>query len=589
MSEARKAERRPTRKRRCAIYTRKSTDEGLEQAFNSLDAQREACAAFVLSQKHEGWTTLPALYDDGGYSGGTMERPALRKLIADIEAGQIDVVVVYKVDRLTRALSDFAKLVEIFDRRGVSFVSITQQFNTTTSMGRLTLNVLLSFAQFEREVIGERVRDKIAASKKKGMWMGGTVPLGYDVKDRKLVINRAEARIVVDIFQRYRRLRSVRTLSEDLATAGIKSKRRVHPDGTEYGRQRFSHGALYLLLQNRIYRGETTHKGNSYPGEHPAIVDKQLWDAVQAILAENRVARTAGAGTRHPSLLTGLVFDKAGGRLTPTHCVKKGTRYRYYVSTTLVTGAAKGGSPRLRIPAGNLEQLVLDRLRTFLSNRAEILDAISHEPDSSTPYRRLFERGRQFADELTAGTPENAKATVTNLICRVEIWSDCIRIGISRARLAALLAAQATDLPSDEKNKPNDSADDILTIMAAARLARVGREMKMLIDGQDDAAAADPSLLRVIALAHDIQTRLIQDTGLSAHDIARQEHVSAAYIYTLLRLPWLAPDITTAIVNGKQPPQLSANQLMRLTARLPIDWGAQRTLLGFAENKRAAL
>ena len=279
------------------------------------------------------------------------------------------------------------------------------------------------------------------------------------------------------------------------------------------------------------------------------------------------------------------MFDEAGGRLTPTHCVKKGTRYRYYVSTALVTGAAKGGSPRLRIPAGNLERLVLDRLRTFLSNRAEILDAISHEPDSAALHRRLFERGRQIADELSAETPENARATVTNLICRVEIRADCIRIGIARARLTALLAAQSIDLPMDEENKPNDSADDILTIMAAAKLARVGGEMKMLIDGQDDTATADPSLLRVIARAHDIQERLTQDTGLSAHDIARQEQVSAAYIYTLLRLPWLAPDITTAIVNGKQPPQLSAKQLMRLTARLPIDWAEQRTLLGFAENK----
>jgi site-specific DNA recombinase len=295
MAEREKPVLRSAKRIRCAIYTRKSTDEGLEQAFNSLDAQREACAAFILSQKHEGWTVLPTAYDDGGYSGGTLQRPALKKLIADMEAGQIDVVVVYKVDRLTRALSDFAKLVEIFDRRGVSFVSITQQFNTTTSMGRLTLNVLLSFAQFEREVIGERVRDKIAASKKKGMWMGGTVPLGYDVKDRKLVPNHGEDRIVADIFRRYLRLKSVRTLAEELAIAGIKSKRRIRPNGTEYGHQRFSHGALYLLLQNRTYRGEIVHKGLSYPGQHAAIVDKQLWEAVQWTLAENRVARVNGS------------------------------------------------------------------------------------------------------------------------------------------------------------------------------------------------------------------------------------------------------------------------------------------------------
>ena len=252
---------------------KRSTDEGLEKDFNSLEAQREACAAFIQSQKHEGWTPISTAYDDGGYSGGTMERPALQRLLADIEAGRIDVIVVYKVDRLTRALSDFAKLVEVFDRRGVSFVSITQQFNTTTSMGRLTLNILLSFAQFERELIGERVRDKVAASKKKGMWMGGTVPLGYDAKDRKLVINKIEARKVLDIYQRYLRLKSVRALQAELDAAGIKSKQRVRPDGKDHGTQRFSQGALYLLLQNRTYRGEATHKGNAYPGEHSAIVD----------------------------------------------------------------------------------------------------------------------------------------------------------------------------------------------------------------------------------------------------------------------------------------------------------------------------
>ena len=292
MAESERAPRRSAKKIRCAIYTRKSSDEGLEQAFNSLDAQREACAAFIQSQKHEGWTVLPTLYDDGGFSGGTLERPALKRLLADIEAGQIDVIVVYKVDRLTRALSDFAKLVEIFERRGVSFVSITQQFSTTTSMSRLTLNVLLSFAQFEREVIGERVRDKIAASKKKGMWMGGMPPLGYDVKDRKLVVNDDEARTVVDIYQRYLALKSVRMLQNE-----IRSKRRTRPDGTEYGGQSLSRGALYLMLQNRLYRGEITHKGNSYSGEHPAIIEQPVWDEVQAVLAQNRVERATGAKT----------------------------------------------------------------------------------------------------------------------------------------------------------------------------------------------------------------------------------------------------------------------------------------------------
>ena len=379
MAESEKASRRSAKRMRCAIYTRKSSEEGLEQAFNSLDAQREACAAFILSQKHEGWTVLPTLYDDGGFSGGTMDRPALQRLLGDIGAGKVDVVVVYKIDRLTRSLFDFAKIVEAFDARGVSFVSVTQQFNTTTSMGRLTLNVLLSFAQFEREVTGERIRDKIAASKKKGMWMGGLPSLGYDVQNRKLVVNEEEALTVLHIFRRYVQLRSVRALQAELDAAGIRSKRRTLADGTPYGGQKLSRGALYLMLQNRIYRGEITHKGNAYPGEHPAIVDKALWDQVQAMLAENRVNRATGSDAKHPSLLVGLVFDENGERLTPSHAVKKGTRYRYYVSRSLITGAAKDRSKGRRIPAANLETLVITRLQTLLADRGAILDAIQNE------------------------------------------------------------------------------------------------------------------------------------------------------------------------------------------------------------------
>jgi site-specific DNA recombinase len=316
MSKLREPTRRPSRRLRCAIYTRKSSDEGLEQAFNTLDAQREACAAFILSQKHEGWTVLPTLYDDGGYSGGTLDRPALQRLLADIAEAKVDVVAVYKIDRLTRSLFDFAKIVEAFDARGVSFVSITQQFNTTTSMGRLTLNVLLSFAQFEREVAGERIRDKIAASKKKGMWMGGLPALGYDVRDRKLIVNKEEAQTLLYIFRRYVELRSVRALKVELDAAGIRSKHRSFTDGTVYGGHKLSRGALYLMLQNRIYRGEITHKGSAYPGEHKAIVDNALWDKVQAVLAE-KIDRATGADAKYPSLLAGLAFDENGERLTP--------------------------------------------------------------------------------------------------------------------------------------------------------------------------------------------------------------------------------------------------------------------------------
>src|SRR5438034_5253449 len=527
--------RRPAKRVRCAIYTRKSSDEGLEQAFNSLHAQREACAAFILSQKHEGWLVLPALYDDGGYSGGSLERPALKRLLADIEAGQIDVVVVYKVDRLTRALSDFAKLVEIFDRLGVSFVSITQQFNTTTSMGRLTLNVLLSFAQFEREVIGERVRDKIAASKKKGMWMGGMPPLGYDVKDRKLVVNDAEARTVVNIYRRYLVLKSVHALKDELEEAGIRSKRRVRPDGTEYGGQRFSRGALYLMLQNRLYRGDVTHQGNSYLGEHLAIIEQPLWDEVQAVLAKNRIERATGVRAKHPSLLAGLVFDETGERLTPTYSVKKGTRYRYYVSTALLTGAARKRSNGRRIPAGNLEGLVINGLRTFLADPAAILDAGHDELHSGAGQSHLIERGRQVAEELGAMAPDKVKAMLMALLCRVKIKPDRIEINISRHRLAVLLAGQSID-PTMQDQRRDRGSDDVVTFVAPARLKRVGREMRMLVENSDDHTAADPSLLRVIARAHDIQARLIQNTKLTVHDIARVERVTAAYIYTLLRL-----------------------------------------------------
>ena len=574
MAESENTLRRPAKRARCAIYTRKSSEEGLDQAFNSLDAQREASAAFILSQKHEGWVVLPTLYDDGGYSGGTMERPALQRLLTDIEAGRIDVVVVYKVDRLTRALSDFAKLVEVFERRGVSFVSITQQFNTTTSMGRLTLNVLLSFAQFEREVIGERVRDKIAASKKKGMWVGGMPPLGYDVRDRKLVVNDEEARTVVEIYRRYLALKSVRTLKEELAGSGIRSKRRVRPDGSKYGGQKLARGALYLMLQNRIYRGEITHKGNSYPGEHPAIIDQPLWDEVQAVLAKNRVERATGVRAKHPSLLGGFVFDTTGERLTPTYAI------RYYVSASLVREAKRGRSGGWRIPAGDLEALVINRLHTFLTDPAAILDAVECESQGNSGQSRLTERAGRIAEELGAQPPDKTKAMLMTLLCRVVVNSDRIEIDISRRLLARLLADQSIDLTRQDQTLDRPS-NDVLTLMAPARLQRVGREMRMLVENSDDKAVADPSLLRIIARAHDVQRRLSQNTKLTVQDVAREERVTAAYVYTLLRLPWLAPDIITAIINGWQPRQLKATTLMQRASRLPADWAEQRALLGF--------
>jgi site-specific DNA recombinase len=466
-----KSKKASSRSSRCAIYTRKSTEEGLEQAFNSLDAQREACAAFILSQKHEGWTVLPTLYNDGGFSGGTMERPALQRLLSDIGAGKVDVVV-YKIDRLTRSLFDFAKIVDAFDAKGVSFVSITQQFNTSTSMGRLTLNVLLSFAQFEREVAGERIRDKIAASKKKGMWMGGLPPLGYDVKDRALVVNEEEARTILHIFRRYLELRSVRALKTELEEAGIRSKRRTYADGTRCGGQRFSRGALYLMLQNRIYRGEITHKGNTYPGEHAAIVDKQLWDQVQTILAENRVNRATGSDAKQPSLLVGLAFDGNGERLTPSHAVKKGTRYRYYVSRSLIIGTAKDQALGRRIPAGNLEKLVITKLRAFLADQGAILDVIRGEHPDGTSQKRLIARGRQRAEELASLAPDQTRAMLIALLSRIDLKPDRLEIKLRRQNLIKLLHAQSIDL-APRGNKWEQESKDVLTLTVKARLQRV--------------------------------------------------------------------------------------------------------------------
>src|ERR1700730_17836262 len=350
---------------RCAVYTRKSSEEGLEQEFNSLQAQREACEAFIKSQRHEGWVCLPDGYDDGGLSGATMERPALQQLLAEIHAGRVDIVVVYKVDRLPRSLADFAKIVEIFDTKGASFVSVTQQFNTTTSMGRLTLNVLLSFAQFERELTGERIRDKIAASKKKGMWMGGTVPLGYDRSDHRLIVNQAEAKTVNEIFKQYLKLGCVEELKTYLARERICSKVRSSSAGRSYGGAMFSRGALYHLLSNRVYLGKTVHQGQCYPGLHDAIVPLDLWEQVAARLEANNQGRRTRKSVSTPSLLSRIVFDTKGVRFTPTHAVKKRKRYRYYTSQSVIRQAGIGPTVT-RFPAQGLETLVTSQILCLL-------------------------------------------------------------------------------------------------------------------------------------------------------------------------------------------------------------------------------
>ena len=335
------------------------------------------------------------------------------------------------------------------------------------------------------------------------------------------------------------------------------------------------------MLQNRLYRGEVSHKGNSYPGQHPAIIDELLWNEVQTVLAQNRIERRTGARSKSPSLLAGLLFDETGERLTPTFSVKKGTRYRYYVSTALVTGEERKSLSGRRIPAGNLEGLVINGLRTFLADPTAILDAIDDELQGGSGQGQVIARGRQAAEELGTLAPDQVKAAIMTLLYRVEIKSDRIKIDVSRHRLATFLAEQSMDAATTRDQKLDRDPDDILTLEVPACLKRVGREMRMLVENSDDHTAADPNLLRIIARAHDIQKRLTQNTELTVHHVAREERVSAAYIYTLLRLPWLAPDITTAIINGRQPPQLKTMKLMRQASRLPTDWTEQRTLLGF--------
>jgi site-specific DNA recombinase len=557
---------------RCAIYTRKSSEEGLDQEFNSLQAQREACEAFITSQRHEGWVCLHAGYDDGGFSGATMDRPALQRLLADITAGRVDIVVVYKIDRLTRSLADFAKIVEILDASDASFVSVTQQFNTTTSMGRLTLNVLLSFAQFEREVIGERIRDKIAASKKKGMWMGGVPPLGYRVQDRRLVIIDSEAEIVRSIFRRYAELGSVRLLQAELEAQGRKSKSWTSAAGRLIGGKPFSRGALYLMLRNRTYRGEIVHKRQSHPGEHTPIIDQPLWDAVQMRLAGNTTERNSGTRTQQPSLLTGLLFDTAGNRMTPSYAVKQGTRYRYYVSRPLITRDQRESSTALRIPAAEIEHLVTSRVRQWLLDPGRVYQATRLADPSAQ--RRLIAHAGEIGKSWTELPGTRQRAFLTTLIDRIDVGADQIEIQLRPARLGALLDV-ATPLPSA-------SDDETQILSAPIRLQRAGREITMRIDGTDPFAAAKPDarLVKLLIKARRFNATLVGSDGVPFAALAKRQGVSPSYFTRLVRLSYLAPDITEAILDGRQPPDLSADKLLA-HSRLPLGWHEQRAVLGF--------
>ena len=416
------------RKLRCAVYTRKSTEEGLDMEFNSLDAQREACEAYVASQKAEGWVLVPTRYDDGGFSGGTLERPALQRLLGDIEAGLVDVVVVYKIDRLSRSLMDFSKLVEVFDRNDVTFVSITQSFNTTTSMGRLTLNILLSFAQFEREVIGERVRDKVAASRRKGIWMGGPLPFGYRCADRKLLVVEEEAAIVRMIFERFVRLGSATMLVRELAAEGV--TRRGKP---------LDKGGLYKMLANQVYIGKAVHKGVAYDGEHEAIIDQGLWDKVHTIMAVSPRTRACRTRAQTPALLKGLIFAPGGKAMTPTHTRKNGRFYRYYVTMSLIK-EGPDACPVGRVPAAQIENAVIDQLRSLLRTPemvARTWKGVRAEGETMTEREVATALGRldPLWDELF---PAEQARIVQLLVERVDVSPEGVGISLRSEGLAQL-------------------------------------------------------------------------------------------------------------------------------------------------------
>ena len=421
---------KPTRRLRCAIYTRKSSEEGLEQEFNSLHAQREACEAYIASQKSEGWALVRDQYDDGGISGGTLERPGLQQLLRDIEDGLVDVVVVYKIDRLSRSLMDFSKLVEVFDRNGVTFVSVTQSFNTTTSMGRLTLNILLSFAQFEREVTAERIRDKVKASRMKGLWMGGPVPFGYDVINRKLMINEEEAARVRMIFERFVEVGSATLLARELRQNGIRNKQGNLIDK----------GYLYRLLNNCVYRGEALHKGTSYPGEHEAIIDTRLWEQVHDIMGESPRKRANNSRTQTPALLKGLLFTATGAAMTPSS-TKKGTRrYRYYVSMDLLKNREEpeDGIPQ-RLPADTAEAAVIAEIRRVLrtpETTAQVIAALDRDDISEKDAIEALQHFPKLWDQLFPG--EQARI-IQLLVRRVTVTAEGLVIDLRTDGIAGVM------------------------------------------------------------------------------------------------------------------------------------------------------
>jgi len=529
---------------RCAIYTRKSTEYNLELAFNSLDAQREACEAYIESQAHEGWRLIPGRYDDGAFSGASLERPALQQLLADVQTGKIDIVLVYKVDRLTRSLADFAKLIELFDAHNVSFVSVTQSFNTSSSMGRLTLNVLLSFAQFERELIGERVRDKIAASKRKGLWVGGPVPLGYAAVDKKIVVVAAEAEAVRTIFARYLKVGSVRALAEELDRKGIRSKPRRLSNGRTIGGGRFGVGALAHLLKNRFYIGEVVYRGEVHRGEHEPILEPALFEAVQGKLAAQAVARRSRL-RGSPALLTGRLFDERGNRMSASHSNKGGARYRYYVSPAVLQRKPQAVGSIGRVPAAETETLVVTALRNHLN--------------ASRAGEQLPDDGRELLERHL----ERVTLTANHLELRLR---------------QSVEAAQAQNSATNGSSAPPIAN---ITTITVPWTRPVPAAVKGIIHVPAHNTPITPSrrdaLLMAIAKARKWIDELAHGRLGSLAVLARREGKLERHIRLLLPLAFLSPRIVSGLLDGTAPARLTITALARA---LPWSWAEQERCLG---------
>jgi site-specific DNA recombinase len=540
------AARRPVR---CAIYTRVSTEAGLDQDFNSLDAQYDAAQAYIRSQAHAGWTLVRSRYDDGGFSGGSTDRPALQQLLADIRAHRINVIVVYKVDRLTRSLADFAKLVELFDAHGVSFVSVTQQFNTTTSMGRLTLNVLLSFAQFEREVTSERIRDKIGASKRKGLWVGGVVPLGYQARDRKITVVADEAKTVRHIFRRYLDLGSLNLLLADLRRSGVKTKVRPLSNGRTIGGIPFTRGSLAAFLRNRFYIGEVSYKGEVFPGEQPVLLDRALFEAVQAKLDRQRT-NYARARQKSQSLLTGRIFDARGNRMTPSHAVKNGVRYRYYISSVLIQGQADKAATLNRVPAAEIETLIISALRKHLNVRS------NNKPEA--------QGSRSHSDQ----------DLISTRIARVDVKPDH-------------LAVQVSGKPDQQGGKRDQALSRNPNIMVIPWRKLPSKRPREIILPAGGSSHQDPRPIRAetrvrlvtaIAKGRRWLDELIAGTVTTVEQIASTENCTVRQINMTISLAFLAPNLVQAAVEGRLPRGVGIANLRDA----PAEWSRQYARLGLA-------